>query len=103
MFSQVQTATLKIIQDGHKVGEKIPRVFQYFPQPLLYFSRGYRNKNFGDLPAFRVTFSHIFTAHCQKKAILADIYWAGSLLPEIIRILLTQSTAVLRKKWFYLL
>jgi len=27
----------------------------------------------------------------------ADIYWAGSLLPEIVMILLTQSTAVLCK------
>jgi len=40
-------------------------------------------------------------------AILADIYWAVSLLPEIIMILFTQSTAVLLKylialKLFYL-
>jgi len=39
-------------------------------------------------------------------AILADIYWAGSLLPQIIMILFSQSTAVLRKysidqKFFY--
>jgi len=31
------------------------------------------------------------------NAILADIYWAGSLLPEITMILFTQSTVVLRK------
>jgi len=30
-------------------------------------------------------------------SILADIYWAGSLLPEILTILFTQSTAVLQK------
>jgi len=30
-------------------------------------------------------------------SILADIYWAGSLLPEIIVILFTLSTAVLHK------
>jgi len=30
-------------------------------------------------------------------SILTDIYWAGSLLPEILMILFTQSTAVLHK------
>ena len=30
-------------------------------------------------------------------SILADIYWAGSLLPKILMILFTQSTAVLHK------
>ena len=41
-------------------------------------------------------------------AILADIYWAGSLLPQIIMILFTQYTVVLCKysiilKLFYVL
>jgi len=33
----------------------------------------------------------------KVPSILADIYWAGSLLPEILMILFTQSTAVLHK------
>jgi len=36
-------------------------------------------------------------------AILADIYWAGSLLPEIIKILFTQSTVVLLRKYLLVL
>jgi len=62
-----------------------------------------------DLPSYQVVSwsSHIFYCACAKTAILADIYSAGSLLPEIIMILFTQSTA-LHKYWivlklFYLL
>jgi len=33
----------------------------------------------------------------KQCLILADIYWAGTLLPEIIMILFTQSTPVLHK------
>jgi len=35
-------------------------------------------------------------------SILADIYWAGSLLPETIMILFTQSTVVLCNYWIVL-
>jgi len=39
-------------QGGHKVREKIPRAFHARPDPQSYFSRGYRNENFGNLAAF---------------------------------------------------
>ena len=42
-----------------------------------------------------------FIKHCSTStpvpSILADTYWAGTLLPEIVMILFTQSTAVLHK------
>jgi len=38
-----------------------------------------------------------FHRACAETAILADIYWAGLLLSEIIMILFTQSTVVIRK------
>ena len=40
---------------------------------------------------------HIKTCYQLVPSILADIYWVGALLTEIIIILFTQSTAVLRK------
>jgi len=49
-----------------------------------------------------------FHSACAETAISADIYWAGSLLPEITKIMLTQLAVVLRQysivlKSFYLL
>ena len=34
---------------------------------ILFHRRGYRNKNFGHVAAFKVIFSHIFTMHAQKR------------------------------------
>jgi len=55
-----------VTESGHKAGEKIHQVYQAFPEPQLYFSRGHCNKNFRDLATFRAIFSHIFTMHAQK-------------------------------------
>ena len=44
-----------------------------------------------------MTFIKGHSTSTPVPSILADIYWAGSLLPEIVMILFTQSTAVLHK------
>ena len=41
----------------------------------------------------------ITTCYQIEPSILADIYWTGSLVPEIVTILFTQSTAVLCAYW----
>jgi len=42
--AQCHQIPLSTHQGGHKVREKIPEVFQAFPEPSTYFSIGYRNK-----------------------------------------------------------
>ena len=61
----------------YKVGEKNPRVFQAFPEPKLYFPEVIATKS------IRITL-----VAKQFRSNLADIYWARSLFPEIIMILI---------------
>jgi len=55
-------------QGGHKIWEKNPS-FPGFSKSIiiLFHRRGYLNKNFGHVAAFKVIFSHIFTTHAQKR------------------------------------
>ena len=76
-----------------KVGEKIPRVFQShkltFPSVIATESKRNNDLHQGSF--------HINSSNTTGHHHTADIYWAGSLLPEILMILFTQSTAVLHK------
>jgi len=92
------------------VGEKIPEFSKIFQS---------HNYTFPEVIATKilVIWQHsgrflkpYFHSACAETAISADIYWAGShySLPEIVKILFTQSTVVLRQrsiilKSFYLL
>jgi len=79
----------KNIQGGHKVGEKNSLSFPGFSRAI--------NLLFRRLSEQKVTQQKATTSLPIVPSILADIYWAGSLLPEILIILFIQSTAVLHK------
>jgi len=90
--SAPESSTLTTRLQSHKVGEKS----HSFPG----FSRAI-NLPFHRLSQQKVnvimTFIKGHSTSTPVPSILADIYWAESLLPEIVMILFTQSTAVLHK------
>ena len=74
------------LQDGHKVGEKIYSSFPGFFRAInLLVHRSLQEK-------VNVIITFI-TGHSTST----NNYWAGSLLPDILMILFTQSTAVIDK------
>jgi len=87
-------APMFLLQGGHKVGEKI-LIFPDFSSAInLLFHRLSQQK----VNAIMTIKGHsTSTPAIYRPSILADIYWAGSLLPEILMILFTQSTAVSHK------